>query len=169
MFTAFGTQGRQVRRTKLPMVGPAAANSTSNGHLSEYRYRWNLPSTRRTSVPPVRIPLPPPAWPQSSVLCATLLAISPILAAIFDLRSGRLYAEVSSFFSKWPISLWSSGLRGFGTVLQIRVFREAYEHQRKGVLEPLSNRRDQPSSKSPDRGSIPSVPARHAPKTTDDL
>ncbi len=70
----------------------------------------------------------------AAVVCSprNFVGNKPNIAAIFDSSSGRLYGEVTSFFSKWPISLWSSGLRGFGTGLQIRVFREAYEHQRKG-------------------------------------
>ena len=34
---------------------------------------------------------------------------------------------VGSFFSEWLIPLRGSGLREFGTVLEIRVFRDVYE------------------------------------------
>jgi hypothetical protein len=43
------------------------------------------------------------------------------------LNSGPLIDGVGSFFSEWHISLRSSGLREFGTVLEIRVFRDVYE------------------------------------------
>src|SRR5207244_8010649 len=36
----------------------------------------------RPTLPSVRIPLGPPAWPQPLILCARLSTISPILAAI---------------------------------------------------------------------------------------
>ena len=67
----------------------------------------------------------------SAQLCWQL---SPVLAAISDLSAGLLIGKVSSFFSKWPISLRSSGLRGFGTVLEIRVFREAMTANEIGIL-----------------------------------
>jgi hypothetical protein len=60
--------------------------------------------------------------------------LSPVLAAVSDLSSGLLIGRGGSFFSEWLISLRSSGLRGFSTVLEIPVFREAYEFQRNGVL-----------------------------------
>jgi hypothetical protein len=53
--------------------------------------------------------------------------LSPSLAAISDLGSGLLNCIARSFFSEWLDSLPISGLRGFGTVLEIRVFRAAYE------------------------------------------
>lgn len=53
--------------------------------------------------------------------------ISPVEAAISRLNSGLQIDRAGSLFSEWPISLWSSGLCGFGTVLEIRMFREAYE------------------------------------------
>jgi hypothetical protein len=80
------------------------------------------------TVPAVRIPFAPPAWPQPAVLRTKLLAISPILAAISDLSSGLLMGRAGAFFSEWLISLRSSGLRQFGTVLEIRMFRDAYVH-----------------------------------------
>jgi hypothetical protein len=55
-----------------------------------------------------------------------LLAISPLFVAISDLSSRPLIGRVGSFFSEWLISLRSSGLRQFGTVLEIRIFRDAY-------------------------------------------
>jgi hypothetical protein len=36
----------------------------------------------------IPVPLPPPAWPEPSILCTRLLAISPVLGAISDLSSG---------------------------------------------------------------------------------
>ena len=53
--------------------------------------------------------------------------LSPVLAAISDLGSGLLLGRVPPFFSKWLVSLQSSGLYGFGTILEIRVFQDAYE------------------------------------------
>jgi hypothetical protein len=53
--------------------------------------------------------------------------LSPVLAAISNLSSGLLIGRGGLFFSDWLISLRSSGLRGLSTVLEIRVFREAYE------------------------------------------
>jgi hypothetical protein len=73
------------------------------------------------------VPLPPPAWPQPLILWARLSATGPILAAISDLSSGLLIGKVGSFFSEWLISLRSCVLREFGTVLEIRVLRAAYE------------------------------------------
>jgi hypothetical protein len=81
----------------------------------------------QTAVSSVRIPIAPPAWPQPSILCTRLLAISPVLAAISDLNSGPPIDGVGSFFSEWLISLRGSGLRKFGTVLEIRVFQDVYE------------------------------------------
>ena len=52
---------------------------------------------------------------------------SPVLAAISDLGSGYLNGRTRSFFSEWLNSLQSSGLHGFDTVLEIRVFRWGYE------------------------------------------
>jgi hypothetical protein len=57
------------------------------------------------------VPLPPPAWPEPSILSTRLLAIRPVLAAISDLNSGPLIDGVGSFFSEWLISLRGSGLR----------------------------------------------------------
>jgi len=49
------------------------------------------------------------------------------LAAISHLSSGLLIGRVRPFFSEWRNSLQSSGRGGFGTVLEIHVFRAAYE------------------------------------------
>ena len=70
--------------------------------------------------------------------------LSPVLAVIFDLSSGVLIGKVGSFFSERPIYLRSSGLRGFGTDLEIPTFRRAYEFQRKEVLRLLSESRERP-------------------------
>jgi hypothetical protein len=43
------------------------------------------------------------------------------------LNSGPPIDGVGSFFSEWLISLRGSGLRKFGTVLEIRVFQDVYE------------------------------------------
>ena len=48
--------------------------------------------------------------------------LSPVLAVISDLSSGSLIGRARPFFSEWLNSLQSSGLRGFGTVFEIRVF-----------------------------------------------
>jgi hypothetical protein len=83
--------------------------------------------------------------PQPRVLCVEMLAISPVFAAISDLDSGPLNGGARPFFSEWLNSLPSSGLRGFGTVLEIPTFRRAYEFQRKEVLRLLSDRREHPN------------------------
>jgi hypothetical protein len=48
--------------------------------------------------------------------------LSPVLAAISDLSTGLLIGRGGSFFSEWLNSLWSSGLRGFSTVLKFECF-----------------------------------------------
>src|ERR1700731_4542058 len=75
---------------------------------SYYQFRWLRPPRSRSCAEwpdfPNRrgfrgdgstpVPLPPPAWPQPSILCTRLSAISPILAAISDLSSGPLFDGV---------------------------------------------------------------------------
>jgi hypothetical protein len=63
--------------------------------------------------------------------------LSPIAAAISHSTSGLLLGRARSLFSKRPIYLRSSGLRGFGTVLEIPTFRRAYQCPRKEVLRLL--------------------------------
>src|SRR6266851_447306 len=53
-------------------------------------------------------------------------------------------AGARSLFSERPISLRSSGLRTFSTVLEITAFRVTYKSQRKDVLRLLSDRREHP-------------------------
>src|SRR3982074_3124301 len=57
----------------------------------------------------------------------TCRQLSPLAAAICSLNSGPLIGKAGSFFSEWPISLRSSGLCGFDTVVEIRMFRGTYE------------------------------------------
>ena len=92
----------------------------------------------------------------------TCWQLSPVAAAISHLSSGLLIGRDGSFFSEWPIYLRSSGLCGFGTVLEIRTFREAYEFYGNEVLQLLSDRREHPISNSPYRGSNPGAPAIHS-------
>jgi hypothetical protein len=126
---------------------------------------WNYAGLRREGSNPV--PLPPPAWPKVCILRVNLWQLSPIAAAISHLSSGLLIGRARSLFSDRPISLQSSGLRRFGTVLEIRMFRETYEFQRKEVLLLLLDRREHPISNSPYRGSNPLAPGRQsgAPRT----
>ena len=59
---------------------------------------------------------------------------TPVLAAISDLSSGLLNRQsqlVLLQMAHFSLELWT---RGFGTVLQTRVFREAYERQQNGIL-----------------------------------
>jgi hypothetical protein len=65
----------------------------------------------------------------SAWLCGRL---SPTAAANSHLNSGRLLSRARSLFSEGPIYLRSSGLREFGTVLEIPTFRGAYNLKRKG-------------------------------------
>src|SRR5216683_1183620 len=74
--------------------------------------------------------------------------LSPVAAAISHLNSGLLIGRAGSLFSELPISLRNSGLCGFGTVLEIRIFREAYESKELGVLRRSSDRQEHPISNS---------------------
>src|SRR5260221_887596 len=73
---------------------------------------------------------------------------SPISKAISNLSSELLAGEAPNLFSERPVSLRTSGLRKFSTVLKIRLFRAAYGLQRKEVGEYLLNRREPPISKT---------------------
>jgi len=69
--------------------------------------------------------------------------------------SSRLpIGKASLLFSEGPVSLRSSGLHPFGTVLEIRTFGATYGLQRKEVLPLLSDRRGRLISNSPYRGRI---------------
>jgi hypothetical protein len=57
----------------------------------------------------------------------TCWELSPITAAIFSFGLQTSNWQSRLILSEWPISLRSSGLCGFATVLKIRMFREAYE------------------------------------------
>ena len=70
--------------------------------------------------------------------------LSPITAAISHLNSGLLLGRARSLFSERPISLRSSGLRTFGTVLEIPTFRRTCEFRGKEVLRLLSDGREHP-------------------------
>ena len=110
----------------------------------------------------IPVPLPPPACPRPCILRANFLAISPVTAAISHLSSGLLIGRVGLLFSERPVSLRSSGLHRFGTVLEIRTSRITYDFQRKEVLRLLSDRRECRISNSPSRGSNPPAPANHS-------
>jgi hypothetical protein len=71
------------------------------GEMAEWLKAHAWKACVRETVPWVRIPLSPPAWPQPAILCNRLLAISPILAAISNLSSGLLIGRVALFFSEW--------------------------------------------------------------------
>jgi hypothetical protein len=58
--------------------------------------------------------------------------LSLVFAAISDLGSGLLDGRGRPFCSEWLNSLQSFGLRGFRTVLEIRVIRAAYEFHEMG-------------------------------------
>jgi hypothetical protein len=84
--------------------------------------------------------------------------LSPVTVPVSRLSYGPPIGRVGLLFSERPVSLRSSGLRRFDTVLEIPTFRVSYELQRKGVLRVLSNRRERPISNSPYRGSNPPAP-----------
>jgi hypothetical protein len=75
--------------------------------------------------------------------------LSPVTVAISRLIFGLPIARAGLLFSERPVSLRSSGLRRFGTVFEIRTFRDAYEPSRKEVLRILSDRRGRPISSPP--------------------
>ena len=88
--------------------------------------------------------------------------LSPVAVAISRLRFGLPIGRAGLLFSERPVSLRSSGPRRFGTVLEIRTFRVAYEPQRKEVLRLLSDGRGRPISNSPSRGLNPATPAKQS-------
>jgi hypothetical protein len=49
--------------------------------------------------------------------------LSPVVLAISNSSSGLPTGKVALFFSEMPVSLRTSGLHPFGTVLKIRSFR----------------------------------------------
>jgi hypothetical protein len=73
--------------------------------------------------------------------------LGPIALAVSNLNSGLPTGRISLLFSEGPISLRTSGLRPFGTVLEIRSFRVACGDQRKEVWLFLSDRRESPASR----------------------
>ena len=79
--------------------------------------------------------------------------LSPVIVAISRLRFGLPIGGAGLLFSERPVSLPSSGLHLFDTVLENRTFGVAYELQRKKVLRLLSDRRERPIFTSPSRGS----------------
>ena len=85
--------------------------------------------------------------------------LSPVTVPVSRLTYGLPIGRVGLLFSEGPVSLRSSGLHRFDTVLELPTFRVSYELRRKGVLRVLSNRRERPISNSPSRGSNPPAPA----------
>src|SRR5258707_7460026 len=71
------------------------------------------------------------------------------MAAISHLSSGLPIGRAGLLFSERPVSLRSSGLHPFGTVLEIRTSGVTYELQQKYVLPLLSGRRERLISNSP--------------------
>lgn len=69
---------------------------------------------------------------------------SPEAVAISNLSFGLSTGKTALLFSEGPISLRTSGLHSFGTVLEIRSFRVTYERQRKVVWLFLSDGREPP-------------------------
>jgi hypothetical protein len=143
-------------------VGPALVGCLHLGlSLGSFRsIACNYAGLRGEGSTPV--PLPPPACPRPCILRANFLATSPVTAAISHLSSGLLIGRVGLLFSERPVSLRSSGLHRFGTILEIRTFRITYDFRRKEVLRLLSDRRECPISNSPSRGSNPPTPARQS-------
>jgi hypothetical protein len=72
------------------------------------------------------------------------VGIKPDSRADFSFESGLFRGKARSLFSERPIYLRSSGLHGFGTVLEIPTFRSSYEFPRKEVLRLLWDRREHP-------------------------
>jgi hypothetical protein len=69
---------------------------------------------------------------------------SPISVAISNLSSGLRTGRTVLLFSKKPVSLRTSVLYPFGTVLEIQSFRVTYELQLKEVRPSLSDGREPP-------------------------
>ena len=97
----------------------------------------------------IPVPLPPPDCRRPRILRVNSGAIKPVTAAISHLSFGLPIGRVGLLFSERSVSLRSSGLHPFGTVLEIRTFGVTYELQRKEVLPLLSGRRERPISNSP--------------------
>jgi hypothetical protein len=72
--------------------------------------------------------------------------LARVTVAISRLRFGLPIGSAGLLFSDRPASLRSSGLDRFGTVLEIRTFRVAYELWRKEVWRLLSDGRERPIS-----------------------
>jgi hypothetical protein len=70
--------------------------------------------------------------------------LSPVAVAISNSSSGLRTRTNALLFSETPVSLRTSGLRPFGTVLEIRSLRVTYELQRKEARPFLSDRREPP-------------------------
>src|SRR6266852_694673 len=66
----------------------------------------------------IPVPLPPPDCPTRRFLRAISVAKGPIFIAISNLSSGLLTSRIALLFSERPISLRTSGLRQFSTVLE---------------------------------------------------
>ena len=75
--------------------------------------------------------------------------LSSVTAAISHLSPGLPLGRAGLLFSKRPVSLRSSGLYPFGTLLEIRTFGVTYKLQRKEVPPLLSDNRERPISNSP--------------------
>jgi hypothetical protein len=131
--------GRRARRAFGPVQPPRPASGGAPFRLLQAPSADGL--FRRTSQvrlnPPgysglrgegsIPVPLPPPAWPKPSILCARMLVIKPSTSSDSDSSFGLLIGRVRPFFSEWLVSLQSSRLCGFGTVLEFRAFRDVYE------------------------------------------
>jgi hypothetical protein len=73
--------------------------------------------------------------------------LSPVAVAFSNSSSGLTTGTTALLFSEAPVSLRTSVLRPFDTVLEIRSFRVTYELQRKEVRPLLSDRREPPISR----------------------
>jgi hypothetical protein len=122
------------RRTRLPRTDSCRQApcqcSVPNGGLGPL-----FPETRSASLPELAgirwatwRRLDPSSSPSASLAEAPVFSartcwqFGPVAAAISHLSSGLTIGRAGSFFSERPISLRSSGLCGFGTVLEIRMF-----------------------------------------------
>jgi hypothetical protein len=86
--------------------------------------------------------------------------LSPASVAISNLSSGLPTDRVVLLFSERPVSLRTSGLHSFGTVLEIQSFRVTYELQRKSICVDLSDGREPPIPSTKDEQPAPPAKLR---------
>jgi hypothetical protein len=86
---------------------------------------------------------------------------SPTIEAISRLSFGFPIGRAGSIFSERPVSLQSSGLHRFSTVLQNSNTSSWLWTSSEGGFHTSLGRREHPISNLPSGGSIPPAPARH--------